>query len=300
MRTPRICFAAAVLAFMPGRAAGQEETSALGLISRLQGQVFVEHGSARSAARLAELLFPGDRITTVAGQAVFLFCPDSSSFTVLERTTVEIAAAGVKTLKGAAPAKSPSKCLLPRIALGRESMERFGGLRARNEAPLTLYLGGQVTTERPVFQWEAVSGAQSYSVTLRDANQDTVVWETSTDKTSAAYPESSPALGNIQYQWEVAALAGRTTLARGTAVLEVKPNAALSGAPAAPEDRLLRAIGLENEGYYAEAAFHYRELRDANPDDPRLTRHLAWLYWNAGLLVAANNELRRLAEAPGK
>ncbi len=300
MRTARICLVAVVLAFLPGGVSGQEETSALGLISRLQGQVFIERGTARSPARLAELLFPGDRITTAAGQAVFLFCPASSSFTVAERTTVEIAAAGVKTLKGATPLKSPAKCLLPRIALGRESMERFGGLRARNEAPMTLYLGGLVTTERPAFQWEAVSGAQSYDVTLRDANQDTVIWETSTTKTSEAYPESSPALGNIQYQWEVAALAGRTTLARGTAVLEVKPNAALSAVPATPEDRLLRAIGLENEGYYAEAAFHYRELRDANPGDTRLTRHLAWLYWNAGLLVAANNELRRLAETPGK
>ncbi len=291
----------AVLVLLSGAtAAGQGETPALGIVSQLNGQVFIERGSARSAARLADLLFPGDRITTAAGQAVFLFCPSSSMFTVTNRTTVELGATGVKTLKGAAPAKVQAKCLLPRIALGSESLERFGGLRARNEVPLALYLGGSVSTERPVFRWEPVSGAQTYVLTLRDANQDAEIWQTSTEKTSAAFPESLPPLGKTQYEWEVLAKSGRTTIARGMASFEVKPNPELSRTHASPEERLLRAIGLENEGYFAEAALQFREIRDAGPEDARLTRHLAWLYWNAGLIVAANDELRRLAEKPEK
>jgi len=300
VRTHRFWVAVVAYSTLSGVGAGLDETSALGMISQLSGQVFIERGSSRTAAKLAELLFPGDRITTAAGKASFLFCPSSSVFSIPERATVELGANGVKTIKGAAPAKEPAKCLLPRIALGSESLERFGGLRARNEVPMALYLGGAITTERPAFQWQAVEGAQSYRLTLRDAGRDEPVWQTSIETTGADFPESLPPLEKTGYEWEVLAMAGRTTLARGMAAFVVKPMPGLPGAPANSAERLLLAIELENEGYYAQAALHYRELRKADPGDERLTRHLAWLYWNAGLIVAANDELRRLAGQPRK
>ncbi len=283
-----------------GIGTAQDTASALGMISQVQGQVYLERGSARSAAKLAELLFPGDRIVTASGQVSFLFCPSSSTFSVRERATIELAATGVKAINGAVPAKAPAKCLLPRIALGSESMERFGGLRARSEIPIALYLGGVITTEKPVFQWEPVEGAQSYRLTLRDQERDEPLWQGSAATTSVDYPESLPPLGKSRYEWEVQAMAGRATLARGMAAFEVKPKTASTRAPGNPGEKLLQAIELENEGYYSEAAGHYRELRNANPGDERLTRHLAWLYWNAGLIVAANEELRRLAEPARK
>ncbi len=300
MRTHRIFAASAAFVILSSTAIVADDTSALGMISQLQGQVYIERGSSRSAAKLADLLFPGDRLTTAAGRVSFLFCPTSSVFSVPERATVEVEAGGVKTVKGAAPAKAQAKCLLPRIALGSESLERFGGLRARSEVPMALYLGGPVTTERPAFEWEPVEGAQSYRLTLRDENGEVQIWQTNTATAGAAYPESLAPLGKNRYEWEVAAMAGRSTIARGMASFEVKPKPDLSKAPADSGERLLLAIELENDGYFAQAAQNYRELRKANPGDERLTRHLAWLYWNAGLIVAANDELRRLAEQQKK
>jgi hypothetical protein len=58
----------------------------------------------------------------------------------------------------------------------------------------------------------------------------------------------------------------------------------------------MRAVDLENKGYYAETARLYRGLR-GDSEDLRLTRRLAWLYWNAGLLVAFSREQERLNEA---
>jgi len=180
-------------------------------------------------------------------------------------------------------------------------MERIGGLRVRGELPISLYIGGAVMSARPKFCWAPVENALSYRLTLRAAHRDTVIWETSASSPSAAYPESMPALDKTQYEWEVCAEAKGKILARGTAEFEVRPTRALPLVSDIPADsKLLHAIGLENEGYYAEAAAYFRELRDVEPEDTRLTRHLAWLYCNAGLIVAANEELRRITAHPLK
>ena len=46
---------------------------------------------------------------------------------------------------------------------------------------------------------------------------------------------------------------------------------------------MLQATEFENKAYYAEAAGLYRRIRDQLDSDPRITRHLAWLYTKAGL-----------------
>ena len=55
----------------------------------------------------------------------------------------------------------------------------------------------------------------------------------------------------------------------------------------------MRAAVFENAGYYAEAAALYAEVRGEGLD-PRIGQRLAWLYWNSGLIAAANVELDRL------
>ena len=300
MHTLRHLFAATVccaLAIAPVWA--QADSAAIGIIAKADGQAFIERGSEKIAARMADLLYPGDKIAIAAGQVAFLFCPSSDRITILDGALVELNPAGIRVLKGKAPVKSPAKCIMPRVVLGRESMERMGGLRARGELPISLYVGGTISSQRPTFRWAPVEGAQSYHLALRDATRDTTVWETTTAASSIAYPEFLPALEKTQYEWEVRAVAKEKILARGSVFLEVKPdNIGQIVADTGPDSKLLRAISFENEGYYAEAAALFREMRDATPGDARLTRHLAWLYWNAGLVVAANEELRRLAAKP--
>ena len=114
------------------------------------------------------------------------------------------------------------------------------------------------------------------------------VWEHSTDSPNVAYPDSMAAPG------------GRKGLSVGGAGPRGGRNPWLSSAPTLlsgaihhcrseaaviPIDQLLWATMLENGGYYAESADYLRELREAHPEDIRLTRHLAYLYWNAGLIL---------------
>jgi hypothetical protein len=101
------------------------------------------------------------------------------------------------------------------------------------------------------------------------------------------------ALADGTYDWEVVALNEGTTLARQAVSFAVKRDE-IPAAGTDPGERLARVVALENAGYFAEAAAHYRELRAAAPEDARLTRHLAWLYWQAGLISAANAEIERL------
>jgi hypothetical protein len=298
MRPFHAIFAVVVFSIFTGLSAhSQNASSAVGIISKASGQVFLERGTAKIAARLADLLYPGDKILTAAGQAVFLFCPSLDKIATSENSTVELGPGVIKILRGKAPLRTTAKCQLPQVALGNESMERIGGLRVRGELPISMYIGGAVMSSRPTFCWAPVEKVLSYRLTLRAAHQDTVMWATSTPFPNAAYPESLPGLERAHYEWEVQAEANGKILARGTAAFEVRPTRALPLTSDIPADsKLLHAIGLENEGYYAEAASHFRELRDTEPEDARLTRHLAWLYQKAGLVMAANDELKRLNE----
>ena len=74
---------------------------------------------------------------------------------------------------------------------------------------------------------------------------------------------------------------------------EIKPNKDLAVVPSDPALRLQYAFMLESAGYFGESAEIFRQLRAAQPDDARLTKHLTWLYWNAKLIEASNRELAR-------
>lgn len=280
------------------RVSAQTDRSAVGIISSISGEVFLERGKTRTAARLADLLYAEDRVAVAEGQAVVLFCPSSEKMTLVRGTTVQFGVDRARVLKGSAPVRAPARCLLPRVALGSESLERMGGLKARGGPPVPLYVGGAVSSDRPEFCWGAVKDAEIYLLALRNAKSGQQIWETSTSATCAAYPAAASALTPSEYEWEVRAESKATVLARGTAVFEVKP-ADRSGSTGADE-ALLRAIELENRGYYSEAAAYYRAAREADPGDKRLTQHLAWLYWNSGLINAANEEFKRLAAMPEK
>ena len=160
--------------------------------------------------------------------------------------------------------------------------------------PVSLYLGGKLASSRPKFEWGRVTGAASYHVRVKSENKP-IIWESRAGSPNIAYPESLPPLADGFYLWEVTAEAKGKTLAGGTAMFEVRQNANFSGkAGSAFGDRFLRAIELENAGYYSEAAAVLRGLRDTYGQDDKITRRLAWEYARSGLNAAATEERQRL------
>ncbi len=268
----------------------------VGMVLQAKGSAMLVRDGAGQQLRLADTLLVGDEIAAGDGSVVFLFCPASQTWTMAAGARVRLGAESVQSLEGPAPEnRSVRRCAIPQVALGGESLERVGGLRARGYPPVILYLGGAVSTSRPVFEWENLENASEYEVVLKN-DLGAEVWKTAVSSTPLAYPESAPELKPGFYAWEVTARADGQTVGQQLARFQVKPSEELKAEDAgAPE--LLRATALENAGYYAEAASLYRSLREENPsDEQRLTRRLAWLYWNSGLISAANQERARLGE----
>lgn len=264
----------------------QASPSPVGMILQTEGEVFVQKGSVRNPAKMADLLYPGDQVVTTTGQATFLFCPSSERMTVKNAARIELTAQTATSRAGAAPAKAAARCTLPKVALGAEELERIGGMRPRGDPPVAVFLGGPVTTARPTFEWASVPGAASYQINVT-TSAGAPVWQQRATAASLTYPADMTPLKDGAYQWEVRAGADGKILAQQTANFEVKPNAGLSKTPSDPLDKLIHATELENAGYYAEAAAFYRENQRTHPEDARIARHLVWLYWNAGLIRAA-------------
>lgn len=59
---------------------------------------------------------------------------------------------------------------------------------------------GQVLTPRPLLRWNAVAGAQLYTITLkkRDGEDWAEVWTVKSDQTTLCYPASQPALALVE------------------------------------------------------------------------------------------------------
>jgi len=149
-----------------------------------------------------------------------------------------------------------------------------------------------VSMTHPFFEWAPVAGNPTYQLTLKNEDGDTI-WQTRTTQTNASYPENMKPLAPGLYNWEVRATADGKIVGEQAVNLEVKPGK--SGTRTSDAALvLLEATRLENEGYYAEAAAYFRTLWKADPKDERLSRHLAWLYFNAGLISAMNDQLQAL------
>jgi hypothetical protein len=266
----------------------QGNTPSLGMILELDGKATLQRAGAQSPARLAETLRTGDRIQVETGSLTLMFCPTSERVIVRAGTTLELQANALRVAAGSQPARTPAQCILPQVALGQESMERVGGLRARGTPPISLFTGGPVTSSRPVFEWAAVTGSPTYRLVLKNASDDTI-WQSETTATKLAYPNTMAALEPATYLWELRAFLAGKVIAEQTANFQVKPAGRLSVSGRSDMAAMLMdATALENLGYYAEAAGYFREIKKANPSDDRMTRHLVWLYWNAGLIAASN------------
>jgi hypothetical protein len=272
----------------------QTNPGSAGMILALSGKATLQRGTSQTSPRLAELLQTGDRIRVESGNLTFLFCPSSERIVLSAGTTIELQPNAVRVVGGAQPAREATKCALPQVALGKESLERIGAVRGRGNPPISLFTGGPLTTVRPVFEWASLGGSPNYQVTVKNSDDD-VVWQQQTSASKLVYPASMAALPPGSYSWEVHARADGKVVGEQTANFEVKPAPELPRANATDAAAMLmEATALENAGYFCEAAAYFRELQKMDPSDERIGRRLAWLYWNAGLVTATSEQLQKL------
>ena len=296
----RLLITVAVCLFPTAIAYGtQSESAPLGMILGIDGSVLVERNELQRPAMLADLLFDGDRVITEAGEATLIFCPSTQTVGLGNNTAALLGMETFVIESGATPTVSPSRaCMLPQVALGAESLEHVGALTVRGNPPVPLYLGGKISSRRPVFRWAAVEAADTYQLTLNDLT-GTKVWEHQTTELNVAYPPSLEPLGDGDYLWELRAQIGNSTAAFQIALFTVDPAELPTSEPASNNaDRLLRAMELEHFGYYADAAEELSALLSGNASDKPIVSRLAWLYSNAGLVAAADEAVTRLDRMP--
>jgi hypothetical protein len=269
----------------------------VGMVLKATGKVTIVRAGNATQAQLGEVLVPGDRLVIESGTVEFLFCPLSSHWAAGGGTSLLIGEEGIDLESGPEPTRAPAgPCALPRVRLGSESLERVGALRPRGKPPIEVYLGGTVSAPRPDFSWESVGGAVVYRVRLSD-EAGTVLWEEEVPELSATY--SGEPLEDGWYSWSVSAEKDGEVLAEQNTGIEIRRSPEpLEQLPREPAELLVHAIQLENEGYFSEAAAALRMLSAQRPDDERLRRRLAWLYWKAGLLIAFNSAIAELPDAP--
>ncbi len=278
-----------------------QDSAPSGMILLVKGQVELARGGVNRPVRLGELLFSGDRLSVGDGEAVFVHCPLGKRMRLGPGTVALLSANQVKSGSGPeAQVLDDRECAIPKVALGAESLERIGGMRPRGKPPMTVYLGGRISTGRPVFRWRPVKGAQTYQISVSD-ELGRVIWSAETHGSSLDFPDGEVELADGWFSWKVTALNDSEIVAQQTTPLEIRhSDTAADGQTAGQDELLLRAVELEDRGYFAEAASCLRRLGSAYPADERLPRRVAWLYWKAGLLPAFNEQMQALEAASGK
>jgi hypothetical protein len=293
VRRIAIAIALGVVIFHPVTKLSQT-TGAVGMILQTEGGVTVQRAGKTQPARVAELLYSGDRVISVAkGKAIVSFCPSGQKLAINGATRIEMGATAVKTLGGPQPVLTSLKCILPQVAMGAENLDRVGGLRPRGDPPMVVYTGGMIASTRPLFQWEPLAAARVYKLNLMDATGKVVwSWEQQAPASEVRLGDSVAPLAAGKYEWQLRAEANGTLVGTQTVTIEVKPSPEHATLPTDPAERLAFAAALENARFYSDAAAIYRQLRPA--DDPRFTKRLAWLYAQAGLTAALAAERARL------
>ena len=284
-----VCLSQAALA-----RAFQSTEGPLGMMLEVQGEVAVERENTRTPAVLADLLFAGDRVITGSGQAILIFCPSEQTITIDSGTVALLGSDTVSVVNGDPLSLDPAQsCVLPQVAVGAESLEQIAGLTVRGGSSIPLYVGGKISDVRPIFRWAAVENTETFYLTVSDLTGNTV-WELQTAELSAAYPSTLPPLAEGSYLWELRGQNRNRTTAFQVALFQVEPHSILTSDPTDNPARLLRALELESFGYNAEAAQELRALLSGDSTDERILSRITWLYWNAGLIAAADETMKRL------
>ena len=247
--------------------------SPVGLLSLVSGDVQILRAGqpAPAPARTADLLAAGDRVLTgAAGEATFLFCPQSRTAKVLAGSEVEFAAGSFAVKKGklAGERQVPS-CRLPStLTLASASQVQSGMLRLRG-ANLLLRSPSRtnIATLQPYFRWEPVDRAVSYELKVLD-REERILWRTEVSGTEAEYPADAAALAwGQKYWWRLTARDASDPLDEAGTYFQIL------------------AADQAQDVHLAEDSL--RAMLEQNPDDnwPRFL--LAFLYEERGLLDEA-------------
>lgn len=288
-------------------------------------------GTVWKRATLMALLGTGDVLRTgEASSATVVFFTDSHLERIPPKATVRVRAMQLQPLGDMKRISVPSLEKVPPAgrtailvqkggpvfkAISQTAAGRYGavGIRATGEPILLSPLRPKTRSNRPLFAWAAVEGADTYEVRLED-RQGKVLFQRETADAQLAYPEELPPLvRNAGYRWQVQAKAGGKALARNSTefhVLAAQSVATLSQQEAAikrsvPSGRdttvhILLARLYMDYGLCAEAIQQLEEAVAINPSDPALHEELVPLYEYVGHGLAAQKAAERAAKLRGE
>jgi hypothetical protein len=277
----------------------------VGLVSLVKGPVQIQRAGQKTpvAAKMADLVEPGDRlITGVGGEAVFIYCPDARSARLSPGGEVVFTASAMEVTRGKlSDDRKIAGCRLPStLGLSAASQQQVGlgktrGLEMQLRAPVE---GVFVSETRPTFSWEAVRDAVRYDVRLQNRAEQ-VLYKTTVTSTEFRYPADAPALeAGQKYWWRVSAIGkdGQMDLA-GTffqtlpaeqarklkeSEADLKKQIAVNPKDTGP--RVLLAFLYEENGMYDAAARAYNALSKEIGDNAwikaRLYAMLEKLHWD--------------------
>jgi hypothetical protein len=161
--------------------------------------------------------------------------------------------------------------LPPELAELRPTQDTLRKLPAQSRHFLLLSPVGEVINDpQPLFQWQPLAGAQSYTVDILGPDSNSV--QSSPSLRETQWKPQQPLRRGYVYQWQVTAL-----MKNGAQVLSPKPPA--------PEAkfRVLEASQAE-------------QIEQFQLSHPRSHLVLGILYARVGMLTAAANELRQVAQ----
>lgn len=266
-----------------------QQAAPVGLLSLVKGTVQILRAgqAAPTAARIADLIWPGDRVITSPGsEASFLFCPQSISARVPSSSEVAFSGTALEAKRGkVSDERKMGACRLPAtLALSAASQQQVGLIRTRAATGVNLRTPSRtyISSLRPQFRWLPVDGAKSYEVRVTDREERTLYKATVTG-TQVEYPPDAPGLAwGSKYWWRVVARDGDETLAEaGTffqtlndaqykefRTAEVDLRQQITQSPNDNGPRFLLAFLYEENGLLEEAVRSYAELTDRlGPND---------------------------------
>ena len=260
---------------LPALAAPRPVSQAVGMVTDVQGRVPVEAGEPLGItmeihAGVPLLLERGNRVSVLLygnGAQVRLIGP--GRFTFDDKGVPHGPAQGIQRLQG------------PDLVL-HEALKPGGLAQAslvmREPADLILLHPAQpaVRAARPVFRWEPVRGAGSYTFTLQGPDGRTC-FTTQVTATTLALPASVRLESGQTYRWTLTAdLPGVRPLSASGELTRLRPDQihALERlqreAKRGFRERFLYAATLQSWGLTAEAKAEWRELTMRHPGDPIL------------------------------
>ena len=245
------------------------------ILTRVRGQVSIQRGAQKLAAREGLQLQNGDKISVKNGAAT-IFSLGAPPQTIQNGTIV----IGAKTAQRGSPALWKGVYNGLSSGLSRGDRRIAATMRPGRIEPIspsqTLLESG-----RPLFSWrDENSGASRYEIRVLRGNS--VVWRAQTDQKSLQYPSTAPLLaGNLS--WQIVPLESQNGVqkpiesqASRAVSFQIAPPALVQTtkaeiaqlnaqmAKSAPLDRVLARAGLWNARGFRDAAL--RELLGANDD----------------------------------